>query len=359
MKIVTVVGARPQFVKAAVVSRVVSNTPDIKEIIVHTGQHFDLNMSDVFFKEMQIPAPDYFLNINGLNHGAMTGQMLEKIEEVLLKENPDWVLVYGDTNSTIAGALAAAKLHIKVAHVEAGLRSFNMNMPEEINRILTDRLSTVLFCPTDAAVQNLKAEGYDHFNLNVVKTGDVMYDAAMFYVKNAYKPEANIPQEFILCTLHRAENTDNKENLSSIFSALEEISKETQVVLPLHPRTKKKLEDINYDFKNSNICFISPVGYFEMIWLLQNSKLVMTDSGGLQKEAFFFKKYCITLRQETEWIELIENNVNFLAGNDKGKISDIYNNMKISDKEKFDLPLYGNRDAGQVIINSLISYTKS
>ena len=267
MKIVTVIGARPQFVKAAVVSRVISSHSNIEEKIIHTGQHFDFNMSDVFFDEMEIPKPDYFLNINGLSHGSMTGQMLEKIEEVLIREQPDWVLVYGDTNSTLAGALAASKLHIKIAHVEAGLRSFNMNMPEEINRILTDRLSNLLFCPTLAAVNNLKAEGYQNFNSKIIVSGDVMFDAAMFYSERAYKPNIDLPKEYILCTTHRAENTDNLNNIQSIFSALEQISKETQVVLPLHPRTKNKLTEIGYDFSKTNILFIQPMGYLEIIWL--------------------------------------------------------------------------------------------
>ena len=230
MKIVTVIGASTQFIKAAVVSRAIAAHKDIKEVIVHTGQHFDANMSDIFFEEMCIPKPDYNLNVNGLGHGAMTGQMLEKIETVLLQEKPDWVLVYGDTNSTIAGALAAKKLHIKVAHVEAGLRSFNMDMPEEINRILTDRISDILLCPTETAVNNLKKEGYENINCRIVRNGDVMQDAALFYAGRAVRPKADIPEDFVLCTVHRAENTDDPERLRNIFSALEEISKTCRVV---------------------------------------------------------------------------------------------------------------------------------
>ena len=330
MKIVTVIGARPQFIKAAVVSRAIAAHKDIKEVIVHTGQHFDANMSDIFFEEMCIPKPDYNLNVNGLGHGAMTGQMLEKIEAVLLQEKPDWVLVYGDTNSTIAGALAAKKLHIKVAHVEAGLRSFNMDMPEEINRILTDRISDILFCPTETAVNNLKKEGYENINCRIVRNGDVMQDAALFYAGRAVRPKADIPEDFVLCTVHRAENTDDPERLRNIFSALEEISKTCRVVLPLHPRTKGKLSAIGYDTNNSHILFIEPVGYLEMVWMLKHCRLVMTDSGGLQKEAYFFDKYCITLRDETEWVELVKHGYNFLAGDDKGKIISLYNH--ISDK---------------------------
>lgn len=356
MKIVTVIGARPQFIKAAVVSRAIAAHKDIKEVIVHTGQHFDANMSDIFFEEMCIPTPDYNLNVNGLGHGAMTGQMLEKIEMVLLQEKPDWVLVYGDTNSTIAGALAAKKLHIKVAHVEAGLRSFNMDMPEEINRILTDRISDILFCPTETAVNNLKKEGYENINCRIVRNGDVMQDAALFYAGRAERPKADIPEDFVLCSVHRAENTDDPERLRNIFSALEEISKTCRVVLPLHPRTKGKLSAIGYDTNNSHILFIEPVGYLEMVWMLKHCRLVMTDSGGLQKEAYFFDKYCITLRDETEWVELVKYGYNFLAGDDKGKIISLYNH--ISDKNNIEqkTPLYGNGNAGDLIVETLRNY---
>ena len=356
MKIVTVIGARPQFIKAAVVSRAIAAHKDIKEVIVHTGQHFDANMSDIFFEEMCIPKPDYNLNVNGLGHGAMTGQMLEKIETVLLQEKPDWVLVYGDTNSTIAGALAAKKLHIKVGHVEAGLRSFNMDMPEEINRILTDRISDILFCPTETAVNNLKKEGYENINCRIVRNGDVMQDAALFYAGRAVRPKADIPEDFVLCTVHRAENTDDLERLRNIFSALEEMSKTCRVVLPLHPRTKGKLSAIGYDTNNSHILFIEPVGYLEMVWMLKHCRLVMTDSGGLQKEAYFFDKYCITLRDETEWVELVKYGYNFLAGDDKGKIISLYNH--ISDKNNIEqkTPLYGNGNAGDLIVETLRNY---
>lgn len=356
MKIVTVIGARPQFIKAAVVSRAIAAHKDIKEVIVHTGQHFDANMSDIFFEEMCIPTPDYNLNVNGLGHGAMTGQMLEKIEAVLLQEKPDWVLVYGDTNSTIAGALAAKKLHIKVAHVEAGLRSFNMDMPEEINRILTDRISDILFCPTETAVNNLKKEGYENINCRIIRNGDVMQDAALFYAGRAVRPKADIPEDFVLCSVHRAENTDDPERLRNIFSALEEISKTCRVVLPLHPRTKGKLSAIGYDTNNSHILFIEPVGYLEMVWMLKHCRLVMTDSGGLQKEAYFFDKYCITLRDETEWVELVKYGYNFLAGDDKGKIISLYNH--ISDKNNIEqkTPLYGNGNAGDLIVETLRNY---
>ncbi|MDA3813124.1 MAG: UDP-N-acetylglucosamine 2-epimerase (non-hydrolyzing), partial [Candidatus Cloacimonetes bacterium] len=313
MKLITIIGARPQFIKAAAVSREIAKHGDIEEIIIHTGQHFDANMSEIFFDQMQIPKPDYNLEINSLSHGAMTGRMIEKIEEVLLKEKPDWVLVYGDTNSTIAGSLAAKKLHIKVAHVEAGLRSFNRNMPEEINRILTDKISDLLLCPTDTAVQNLQNEGIGKNSLaQIVKCGDVMQDAAIFYSKKAQKPKMDLPKKFILATIHRAENTDDPKRLTSIFNALNKISHEIPIILPLHPRTKIKSK--NLKFKIENLQLVDPVGYLEMIYLLKNCSLVMTDSGGLQKEAFFFEKPCITLRDETEWIVLIENGFNTVVG---------------------------------------------
>jgi UDP-GlcNAc3NAcA epimerase len=353
MKIITILGARPQFIKAAVVSREIRKYPNLKEIIVHTGQHYDINMSDIFFEEMKIPKPHYYLGVNSLNHGAMTGKMMEKIEEIALKEKPDWILVYGDTNSTLAGALVASKLHIKLAHVEAGLRSFNKKMPEEINRILTDRISDVLFCPTDTAVQNLKNEGFDKFNCKILKVGDVMYDAVLYYKQLAKKPKnLEIKKDFILCTVHRAENTNDKERLLNIIDALKEISKEIDVVFPIHPRTRKIAGKFNIDFEG--ITLIEPVGYFEMLYLLENTKVVLTDSGGLQKEAYFFQKPCITLRDETEWIELVENGVNKLVGADKEKIIKTYKefsakNLKIENKN-----LYGNGKAGEKIINYLV-----
>jgi UDP-GlcNAc3NAcA epimerase len=356
MKIVTIVGARPQFIKPAVVSRAFSKHPNIQEIIVHTGQHFDDNMSEIFFNEMEIPKPKYNIAINGLSHGAMTGQMLEKIENILLKEKPDWVIVYGDTNSTLAGALSAKKLHIKVAHVEAGLRSYNMEMPEEVNRIITDRISDILFCPTQTAVNNLKKEGYSNIKCDIVNVGDVMQDAANFYKDKAKKPRQDLPDNYILCTIHRAENTDNPKYLKNIIAALEKISLEKcPVVIPLHPRTKIKLNEMNYVFSNSPIVFISPVGYLEMVWLLKNCKIVMTDSGGVQKEAYFSNKYCITLREETEWVELVENNYNVLVGHDLNKIIETYD--IVSKYNIFDCrdKLYGNGDTGDKILSILIN----
>ncbi|PID28408.1 MAG: UDP-N-acetylglucosamine 2-epimerase (non-hydrolyzing) [Candidatus Cloacimonadota bacterium] len=356
MKIVTVIGARPQFVKAAAVSRAIIKNNEIngnikiKEIIIHTGQHFDENMSKIFFGQMKIPKPHYNLNINSIGHGAMTGRMLEQTEEILVKEKPDYVLVYGDTNSTLAGALAAKKLHIKVIHVESGLRSFNMKMPEEINRILTDRISDILFCPTDSAVQNLKNEGYEKLNCKIIKNGDVMLDAAVFYSNSAKKPQNKLPSDFILATIHRPSNTDDLFNLKKIFTSFEEISKYRTIVIPLHPRTRNILQKNNIILKN--ILTIEPAGYLEMIWLIKNCRFVMTDSGGLQKEAFFFKKYCLTLRDQTEWTELILNGVNRLVNVKSDDIVKIAQN--IPDFPETNLELYGNGSASDIIVRELL-----
>ncbi|TLX45092.1 UDP-N-acetylglucosamine 2-epimerase (non-hydrolyzing) [Pseudoalteromonas phenolica] len=354
MKIVTVVGARPQFIKAAVVSRAIKLHDEIVEVIVHTGQHFDANMSDVFFEQMDIPRPDYQLEIASLSHGAMTGRMLEKIEEVLLKEQPDWVLVYGDTNSTLAGALAASKLHINVAHVEAGLRSFNMRMPEEQNRILTDKLSKILFCPTMSAKQNLLKEGYADDANYLPVVGDVMFDAAKFYAQRSQKPAelpANIQLgEFVLGTIHRAENTNDLNRLRSLVESLNDINKSEPVVVPLHPRTKAILDtnDIPVDFT-----ILEPVGYLEMVYLLQHCSLVVSDSGGVQKEAYFFDKPCLVTRDETEWVELIEHGSNHLVGVDKTKILTAYAKAK-SAAIDYSVPFYGNGHCAEDIISYLL-----
>lgn len=356
MKILTIVGARPQFIKAATVSRAISQFDNVEEIIVHTGQHFDANMSEVFFQEMKIPEPKYNLGIKESLHGAMTGKMLMGIEELIIKEQPDYVLVYGDTNSTLAGALAAKKLHFKLAHVEAGLRSFNLEMPEEINRILTDRISDFLFCPTDTAINNLNNEGFQNIDCKVVNCGDVMFDATLFYLELAKKPQIDLSGEYILATIHRAENTDDKQKLVSIIESFKELSLSTQVIIPLHPRTRNKLKEYNIDY--SGIKFIEPLGYLEMIWLLQNCKLVMTDSGGLQKEAFFHKKSCITLRDETEWVELVDNGYNIIAGSDKASIKEAYSKI-ISSTVSFDKELYGTGNAGKIIIEKLLKNHKA
>ncbi|GAB4296535.1 MAG: UDP-N-acetylglucosamine 2-epimerase (non-hydrolyzing) [Marinilabiliales bacterium] len=353
MKVVTIIGARPQFVKAAAISREFQKYNNINEIVLHTGQHFDSNMSEIFFEQMKIPKPDYNLNVNRMGHGAMTGRMLEGIEQVLIEQKPDWVLVYGDTNSTIAGALAAKKLHIKVAHVEAGLRSFNMNMPEEINRILTDRISDILFCPTQTAMKNLEKEGFDNFQCKKLLSGDVMQDVAMFYSNLSQKPDIDLPEKFILSTIHREENTTVPERFTNILKAINDISKTIKVVLPIHPGTKEKIKNFDKGLYN-NIILIDPVGYLEMVYLLQNCEMVMTDSGGLQKEAFFFGKKCITLRDETEWVELIENGYNVLAGADYNIILDKYNEMKLR-KPDFNKNLYGNGKASENIVKALMS----
>lgn len=353
MKILTILGARPQFIKAGVVSREIRRVrkegKNVHEVVVHTGQHYDENMSNVFFKELNLPEPDYNLGICDKSHGAMTGEMMIKLEEVMKVEKPDIVLVYGDTNSTLAGALTASKLHIPVAHVEAGLRSFNMNMPEEINRILTDRVSKWLFCPTDTAVKNLEAEGFRNFDCKVVKSGDVMYDASLYYRKFAKKPNIEINNDVILCTIHRAENTDDPQRLSSIFEALREISKFKEVVLPIHPRTKKRIREFSID--TTGIKIIEPVSYLENMWLLENCEMVITDSGGLQKEAFFFKKPCIILREETEWIELVENGYSVLAGTD---VHMILKSLNFNFTTDYVNNPYGSGNAGILIIESLV-----
>lgn len=353
-KIVTIVGARPQFIKAAMVSRALK-AKGFDEVIVHTGQHFDKNMSEVFFEEMEIPHPDYNLEIQGLSHGAMTGRMMESIEDVLLKEKPDRVLVFGDTNSTLAGALAAAKLNISVAHVEAGLRSFNNQMPEEINRILTDRISSVQFCPTDVAVANLKKEGFDNFQCQIVKSGDVMQDAALFYAEKSDDRSTILKKldlegkPFVLATVHRQENTDNPERIQAIFDSLNEIHRDKTVVMPLHPRTRQIIKNLGIE---PAFHVIDPVGYFDMLQLLKNCHLVFTDSGGLQKEAFFFAKHCITLRDETEWTELVEGGFNMLAGSDGNRILEAYRTMSAKQSD-FSVNLYGDGEASKVIADFL------
>lgn len=306
-KVITIVGARPQFIKAAAVSRAFRDFPDMTEVMVHTGQHFDANMSDVFFRELGIPQPAHNLEVHGGGHGQMTGRMLESIERVLLEEKPDWMLVYGDTNSTIAGALAAAKLHIPVAHVEAGLRSFNRRMPEEVNRVLTDHVSALLFCPTKAAVDNLAAEGIVK---GVHQVGDVMYDATLDATRRA-KMESTVldtlgltPGSYVLATIHRAENTDTAEHLGAVFDYLRAQAKGLPVVLPLHPRTRGAAQRFGVSLDGLRI--IDPVGYLDMAGLLDGCAMVLTDSGGVQKEAYFHRKPCVTLRDETEWVETVD-----------------------------------------------------
>ncbi len=348
MKIATIIGARPQFIKAATISRVIKSRTDIQEVLVHTGQHYDKNMSKVFFKQLQIPEPDYNLEVGSASHGKQTGQMLERIEKVLLKEKPDWVLTYGDTNSTVAGSLVAVKLHIPTAHVEAGLRSFNRKMPEEINRIATDHISDLLFAPTQNAINLLAKEGLTD---RARFSGDVMYDSIVFYsrlIEEKHRhPALDNLGDYYLSTIHRPENTDNPQRLQSIFSAFTELDK--PVILPLHPRTKGMLENIKY---GQNVKIIDPVGYLEMIYLLKHSSKVLTDSGGLQKEAYFMEKACITLRDQTEWIETLENNWNFIVAADKDRILEKIKVNNLGARSN----AFGDGQAAQKIIDEISNF---
>ena len=359
MKCLTIIGARPQFIKAATVSRAFQNSSNIQEILVHTGQHYDENMSGIFFEELEIPPPHYNLNIGSGTHGMQTGRMLETIEKVLLSEKPDWVIVYGDTNSTLAGALAAVKLHIPIAHIEAGLRSFNRKMPEEINRILTDHSSDLLFPPTNIAVKNLQQEGITKDKIHLV--GDVMYDAALFYSEKAESKSTIIddlslePNNYILATVHRAENTDNPENLQNIFEALSLINQDIKVILPLHPRTKNALSRQGMlEQISRSIQIIGPLGYLDMVMLEKNARLIITDSGGVQKEAFFHNIPCTTLREETEWLELVESGWNTLV-NPNLEPKEIYSKIQscliINQRTKTNL--YGDGDSAKKIVTTL------
>lgn len=353
MKIINVVGARPNFIKIAPVMEEMKKYKEIESLLVHTGQHYDENMSKSFFDDLGIPRPDFNLNVGSASHAIQTANIMIEFEKICFKENPDYVLVVGDVNSTLACALAAKKLGIKVIHIEAGLRSFDTKMPEEINRILTDRISDILFCPSTNAVENLRKEGFDNFDCKIIKSGDVMLDAVLFYKKFSKNPNFKIPQEFVLSTIHRAENTDNSQKLQSILKAFEEISQKIPVILPIHPRTKKKLINSKLRIHHPGLIIVDPVGYLEMLYLLENCSLVITDSGGLQKEAFFFKKPCVTLREETEWVELVENGFNEVVGTDKENI--IIGYKKMIDKElDFNIDLYGNGKASSKIVKELI-----
>lgn len=354
----TVIGARPQFIKAAVLSRYIRDNPalGIKETLVHTGQHYDENMSDVFFKEMEIKKPDVNLHIGSGNHGKMTGLMLQQLEELILERKPDMVLVYGDTNSTLAGALAASKIHVAVSHVEAGLRSYMMQMPEEQNRRLTDHLSSWLFCPTQTAVNNLEMEGIKNSGNNikidanhkrVLMTGDIMFDASLYYRK---KSSIVLNQsDFILLTIHRAENTDDINRFKSIIDAVNALDMEN-IIFPIHPRTKKILFKSGLE-TGKHIQLIDPVGYLEMIAYESACKAILTDSGGVQKEAYFFKKPCITMRDSTEWVELVDAGWNTLTGADTHKIIDACRNFKIPSQYP---DLYGDGHCTEKIISELL-----
>lgn len=375
ISILTIVGARPQFIKAAAVSRAIRHafSENVREYILHTGQHYDENMSDVFFRQMQIPPPDFRLNVGSGAHGMQTGEMLCQIEEVLSSQKFDALLVYGDTNSTLAGALAAAKLHIPVIHVEAGLRSFNKSMPEEINRICSDHVSSFLFPPTQAAELNLEREGFrfdtqrpvSPDNPWVENVGDIMYDNSLFFAEVAEK-ESNITSSlgiegkpFILCTIHRDFNTDNEQRLENIFAALNLIADKNDipVILPCHPRTAKKLGTLK-NSPSKNVRIIDPVSFFDMTKLEKNAQAIITDSGGVQKEAYFFQKPCIVMRPETEWVEIIETRNGVLADADTQKIVDGYNYF-LERKSNAYPNLYGNGKAAERIVEAVIKHITS
>ena len=358
IKIVTVVGARPQFIKAAAVSRVIRAkfAGIVTEVLVHTGQHYHEKLSQVFFDELGIPKPKYNLEIFGGFHGAMTGRMLEAIEKVLLEEKPDWLLIYGDTNSTLAAALAASKLHIRIAHVEAGLRSFNIRMPEEVNRIVSDRLSSLLLCPTEEAVVNLSKEG---LTTGCYLVGDVMYDVSLYFAEIAAQRidiltrNGVAPKKYVLATCHRAENTDDLKNLVGIVHGLAGIAKLRPVILPVHPRTMAKINETGLIDDLRGVSLIEPVSYLEMVVLEKNAEVIVTDSGGVQKEAFFYRVPCVTIRRETEWVETVNSGWNVLVGSDPSMIIDAVNQH--SKRLKFDIHPYGQGDAASRVLDVLLS----
>lgn len=376
LRIATVIGARPQIIKAAALSRAIRTrfSGQIEEIIIHTGQHYDENMSNVFFGEMEIPAPHYNLNVGSASHGKQTAAMISGIEEILLKEKPDALVLYGDTNSTLAGAVAASKLHVPVVHIEAGLRSFNKTMPEEVNRIMCDHVSTLLFSPTKAGYDNLRLEGLvrepaaqpasaDH--PRVYHCGDVMYDNSLFFATIAEKKSDLLaqqelrPGEFFLATVHRDSNTDIPERLASIFHAFDRLAKKHNMpfVVPLHPRTAKQLEkhpELSALVKDSGLLrIIPPASFFEMILLEKNARLIFTDSGGVQKEAFFFRKPCVIMRPETEWVELVTCGAAILADADGGRIESAAETL-LSRTPEFP-PLFGDGHAAEFICSEMLS----
>jgi len=348
MKIVSVVGARPEFVQAAPVSRALRRRH--QEILVHTGQHYDYEMSALFFQQLGLPAPDHNLEVGSGPHGKQTGEILARMEQVLLDEQPDWVLVRGDTNSTLASALAAAKLHIPVGHIEAGLRSFDRRMPEEINRILTDHISDLLFCPTQTAVDNLAAEGIHH---GVHLVGDVMYEAILHNLATAEATSKALarlgltPQEYLLLTVHRAENTDIESNLRAILTAVNRLAE--PVVFAAHPRTRKRLDQIRWQ-PGPHVRLIEPQGYFDILVLEKNARLLLTDSGGMQKEAYCLDTPCLTLRQQTEWVETVEVGWNLLVGADADKIVAAVQQFSPPPQHP---PLYGDGKTSQAIVRVL------
>jgi len=377
IKIVTIIGARPQIIKAAALSRAIKNSfsDKIEEVIVHTGQHYDHNMSEVFFEELGIPKSKYNLNIGSLSHGKQTAKMIEGIEEILLSENPNAIVLYGDTNSTLAGTIAASKIHVPIIHIEAGLRSFNKKMPEEINRIMCDHTSTLLFSPTETGIKNLQKEGFDpdnkapfsNDNPGVFHCGDIMYDNSLYFANIAEEKSDIISKynlsdsDFILSTLHRNNNTDDHERLTAIFSSLIKISEKNQlkIILPLHPRTKKMLsknlsQEIYQKTIDSNLIqIIDPVSFLEMIQLEKNASLIMTDSGGVQKEAYFFNKPVLVLRSETEWIEIIEVGAGIICDANENKILDSFQKLYQNKELNFD-SIFGDGNAAEFICKKML-----
>lgn len=376
-KIVTIIGARPQIIKAAALSRAIKNSfsNQLQEIIVHTGQHYDSNMSEVFFTELSIPKPNYNLNVGSGKHGEQTAKMIAGIEVILLNEKPDALVLYGDTNSTLAGAIAASKIHIPIVHIEAGLRSYNKSMPEEINRIMCDHASTLLFSPTPTGYRNLVKEGFEDLESgpysadrpNIYHCGDVMYDNSLFFSKLA-KTQSTVLTEnnleigrFILGTIHRDHNTDNSERLTAIFEALLEITKTDKIVLPLHPRTKKKMAEVLSDELNEqistseNLVLIPPVSFLDMVLLEDSSTMIITDSGGVQKESYFFKKPCLILRPETEWVEIVESGSAKICDANKELILDSYSFFKENPSESFP-NIFGDGKASEFICGEIIAH---
>ena len=360
LKFISIVGARPQFIKLLPISNAFKKYGEVQHVIVHTGQHYDQNLSDIFFDELEIPKPNYNLEIGSDSHAIQTGKMMEAIEKVILKENPCCVIVYGDTNSTLAGALVAAKLNIPIAHVEAGLRSFNTSMPEEVNRVITDRISNILFAPTNVAVKNLTHEGVKPYCMHLV--GDVMYDAILQFKEMSHKKSSILSKleltenNYVLATIHRAESTDVEENLRAIFKSLAVLSKITKVIMPMHPRTSDKLKNLIHIDDIDSIELINPVGYLDIIQLEKHAKAIVTDSGGVQKEAYFCNTPCITVRSETEWIELLESGWNRLVPiesmekNEKILVDLIFTNANLGDQ----VCLYGNGKSAILIVDTLI-----
>jgi UDP-GlcNAc3NAcA epimerase len=356
LKLLTVIGARPQFIKAVALSSVIRRRADHEEVLLHTGQHYDANMSDIFFRDLDLPEPKYRFNLGGGSHGEMTGRQIIEIEKVLVQERPDICLVYGDTNSTLAGSLAAAKLNIPIAHVEAGLRSFNKRMPEEVNRILTDHVSKFLFAPTNGSVTNLLKEGFDKRNIHLV--GDVMYDVAKMFISSPNLRTGLVeqlqlkPRQFVVATLHRQENTDVPERLTEILAALARFSEIMPVILPIHPRTSKIASAIPEAEKAlGSLIVLEPLGFFDMATLLSSAALAVTDSGGLQKEAYFYKVPCVTVRDETEWVELLDMGWNRLP--DSISSDGIFSAMKaaIHAPPGSDAMPYGFGDAAGAILD--------